>query len=360
MPSFVNILLNILVTGLPCCLLALGIFLTYRILDFADLTAEGSFLMGATVTGAMILHGMNPFVATLVGCLSGAVCGFITGSLNRLLKIPKLLSGIITMTGSASIAMLIMGLAQGTGTHFDNLLSLDIGKDSPQQTIYSVFWRWDSTNSLITAAVMAVIVIIVMIGIYYFFGTEYGMAIRTTGLNENMARSQGINTTAASITGVTLSNALIGLGGALYVQKMGGVGTESATGYLVVGLASILIGEAIFGKRSFKNWIISVSLGTIVYFIIIQAAIKLEVPSGMMKFLYASLIVIALCLPSIKKFFVVMWFKFAATKFGQMFIMFFVKIGRFFKKVGIKISHFFKKIFLKIFNKGGKTNAETN
>ena len=360
MPSFVNIILNILVTGLPCCLLALGIFLTYRILDFADLTAEGSFLMGATVTAAMVMHGINPFVATLAGCGAGAVCGFITGSLNRFLKIPKLLSGIITMTGAFSIVMLIMGLANGTSSHFGNLMTLNIAPDSPQQTIYSIFWLWDSTNSLITAAVMATIVIIVMFGIYYFFGTEYGMAIRTTGLNENMARSQGINTTAASITGVTLSNALIGLGGSLYVQKMGSVGVESATGYLVIGLASILIGEAIFGKRSFKNWIISVSLGSIVYFSIIEAAIKLNVPSGMMKLLYAVLIVIALCLPAIKKFFVVMWFKFAGTRFGQKVISFFVEIGRFFKKIGLAIGRFFKKIFLKIFKKGGKTDAEVN
>ncbi len=309
MPSFVNIILNILVTGLPCCLLALGIFLTYRILDFADLTAEGSFLMGATVTAAMVMHGINPFVATLAGCGAGAVCGFITGSLNRFLKIPKLLSGIITMTGAFSIVMLIMGLANGTSSHFGNLMTLNIAPDSPQQTIYSVFWLWDSTNSLITAAVMAVIVIIVMVGIYYFFGTEYGMAIRTTGLNENMARSQGINTTVASIVGVTISNALIGLGAALYVQQTWTVSTISATGYLVIGLASILIGEAIFGKRSFKNWIISVCLGSITYFVIITLAVKFGFPTELKSLLYAILITIALCLPMIKKGIIELWFK---------------------------------------------------
>ena len=360
MPNFVNFILNVLISGLPCCLLALGIFLTYRILDFADLSAEGSFLMGATVTAALISQGINPFLATLAGCLSGAVCGFVTGSLNRFLKIPKLLSGIITMTGSFSIAMLIMGIAKGAPSHFDNLIVLDISQESSQQSIFSIFWVWNWTNPLITAAVMAAIVIIVMIGIYYFFGTEYGMAIRTTGLNENMARSQGINTTAASITGVTLSNALIGLGGALYVQKYGNFGIASATGYLVVGLASILIGEAIFGKRSFKNWIISVCLGSICYYIIIETAIKLKVPSGMMQLLYATLIVIALCLPAIKKSLFTVWFKFAKTKFGKKFATFFCKIGRFFKKIGLAIGHFFKKIFVKVFRKGGKADAETN
>lgn len=312
MPSIVNTILNILTSGLPCCLLALGIFLTYRILDFADLTAEGSFLIGAALTASIIYVGGNPFLATLVGLLGGAVCGFITGVLNRLVKIPKLLSGIITMTMMGSLAMLIMGIATHNSTStswFAAQIPLTISKDSAQQTIYSTFWTWNKFNPLITTIVMLVVVAIVVIGIYYFFGTEYGMAIRTTGLNENMARSQGINTTVASIVGVTISNALIGLGGALYVQQACTVSTISATGYLVIGLASILIGEAIFGKRTFKNWIISVCLGSITYFVIINIAIKLGLPTELMKLLYAVLITIALCLPAIKKGFITLVYK---------------------------------------------------
>lgn len=312
MPSIVNVILNIFTSGLPCCLLALGIFLTYRILDFADLTAEGSFLIGAAITAAMIYKGLNPFLATLAGLLGGAFCGFITGVLNRLVKIPKLLSGIITMTMMGSLAMVIMGLAthgENSTSWFAAQIPLTISKDSAQQTIYSTFWTWNKFNPLITTIVMLVVVAIVVIGIYYFFGTEYGMAIRTTGLNENMARSQGINTTVASIVGVTISNALIGLGGALYVQQAGTVSTISATGYLVIGLASILIGEAIFGKRSFKNWIISVCLGSITYFVIINVAIKLGLPTELMKLLYAFLITIALCLPAIKKGCIVLYYK---------------------------------------------------
>lgn len=309
MPSIVNIIVNILTSGLPCCLLALGIFLTYRILDFADLTAEGSFLIGAAITAGLIYNGVNPFLATLFGCLGGAVCGFITGCLNRFLKIPKLLSGIITMTGAGSIAMLIMGLSTHTGKTFASQIPLTLSPTSEQQTIYSVFWRWDISNPIITALIMLVIVVIVVIVIYFFFGTEYGMAIRTTGLNENMARSQGINTTIASIVGVTISNALIGLGGALYAQQSLTVSTISATGYLVIGLASIIIGEAIFGKRSFKNWIISVCLGAITYFIIITLAVKFGFPTELKSLLYAVLITIALCLPMIKKAIIEFWFK---------------------------------------------------
>ena len=287
-------ILLILSSGLPCVLLALGIFLTYRILDFADLTAEGSFLIGASLTALIIHFGVNPFVATLVGALGGAVCGLITGFLNRILKIPKLLSGIITMTAMTSIAMLIMGL--GSSSVFNNRMDVDGNK-----TIFSLFYPGNEWNTLVEVAVMVIVVVIVIIGLYYFFGTEYGMAIRATGMNEKMAESQGINTTVATIVCVAVSNALIGLGGALYVQDMGAVEITSASGYLVVGLASILIGEAVFGKKSFKNWLISVSLGSVVYFLIITLAQEAGFDTHLMTLLYAILITFALCLPAIKK-----------------------------------------------------------
>ena len=112
MPDILNILFNILTSGLPCCLLAVGVFLTFRLLDFADMTAEGSFLLGAAITGSCIYNGMNPFLATFLGMIVGVLCGFVTGFLNRVLKIPKLLSGIITLTASMSLAMLIMGITR--------------------------------------------------------------------------------------------------------------------------------------------------------------------------------------------------------------------------------------------------------
>lgn len=312
--QFLDIILNILSSGLPCVLLALGIFLTYRLLDFADLTAEGSFLIGAAVTIVMIYNGVNPWLATLCAFISGGLCGFVTGVLNRYLKIPKLLSGIITLTASASIAMLIMGAAKGNPTFFSSQLTLEeLTKGGTTQTIYSMFWPWQFSDitqtfivvkpwgDVIKVAVMFVVVFAVLAGVYYFFGTELGMAIRATGMNEKMAKSQGINTNFSTILCVSISNAIIGLGGALYAQEAKSVSTASATGYLVVGLASILIGEAIFGKRSFKNWLISVSLGSIVYFIIVTAATRLGLPAQLKSLLYALLITFALCLPLIKK-----------------------------------------------------------
>jgi len=150
---------------------------------------------------------------------------------------------------------------------------------------------------------MALFVVLMLVVIYYFFGTEYGMAIRATGMNERMARAQGINTDVAKIICVGISNALIGLAGALWAQDARSMDVKSAAGFLVVGLAAILIGESIFGKRSFKNWIISVVLGGIVYYVIITLAIELGFPTQLKNFLYAVLITIALCLPIIKKFF---------------------------------------------------------
>jgi len=299
--DFVNIVLNILTSGLPCCLLAVGIFLTYRLLDFADLTAEGSFLLGAAITGVTIYLDWNPFLATLLGLVIGGLCGFITGILNRLLKIPKLLSGIITLTASGSIALLIMGLSRDNA-FFASQVPIRITKGGDIQTIYSMFFPWAPVwNKVVEAVIMLVIVFAVIALIYYFFGTQYGMAIRATGMNEKMARAQGINTNISTIVCVTISNALIGLAGSLYVQDTLTVSTVSATGYLVIGLASILIGEAIFGKRSFKNWLVSVALGAITYFIIITVALYLGFPTELKNLLYAVLIAIALCLPLFRK-----------------------------------------------------------
>ena len=300
MPDIVNVIFNILTSGLPCCLLAIGVFLTFRLLDFADMSAEGSFLLGAALTGSCIYNGMNPFLATLLGILVGIACGILTGILNRVLKIPKLLSGIITLTASMSIAMLIMGI-----TRPDQIFAtqVPISLAAGQQTIYSVFYPWNEWNKIVEATVMVVVVIAVILLIYYFFGTEYGMAIRATGMNEKMARSQGINTNISTITCIAISNGLIGLAGALYVQDALSVSTVSATGYLVIGLASILMGEAIFGKRSFKNWLISVALGAIFYFTIITIAIRLGLPTELKSLLYAFLIATALCIPLFKDLF---------------------------------------------------------
>ena len=297
MPYIVNIIFNILTSGLPCCLLAIGIFITFRLLDFADLTAEGSFLIGGSLAIALIRIGLNAYVATLIATIGGALCGYLTSVFYTKLKIPKILCGIITMTATTALALLILGLTSKDVSFLNNVKLRD-----EDETIYSLFYYGDpKLRPLIKTGIMFGFVVVVYVLIYLFFGTEYGMAIRTTGINEKMARAQGINTQRTSIVALVLSNALIGLAGAMYCQSNTSCSIGVSTGFLVVGLASILIGEAIFGRRSFKNSLISIAAGSILYFIIINVAVELRFPDSLLTLLYAVLIAIALSLPLIKK-----------------------------------------------------------
>lgn len=279
--------------GLPYALLALGIFISYRILDFADLSAEGSFTLGGAVCIASIVLGVNPYLATLLALISGFLAGIVTGVLHTKLKIPKLLSGIITMTGLFSINMVIMGMA--TKQSYNNVVYV-----GDNQTIFKTIQIF-SKGYQNTIFLSLIIVLVFLSLIYLFFGTEIGMSIRATGMNKKMARAQGINTSLMIIIGLAISNALIAIGGSLYAQAELKADNNMGVGTLVIGLASIIIGEAIFGKRNFLNWIISVSIGSILYYLIITVAIQLGLPNYYKKLLYALLMVIILIVPLIKK-----------------------------------------------------------
>lgn len=297
-----DIISIIFTQGLPVCIIAIGIFLTFRLLDFADMTAEGSFLISAAITVASLNAGVNPFLAILFAMLGGACCGIITGVLNRFLKVPKLLSGIITMTACGGLVFFIMG--------FDPIKesfrgSLSLGLDA--ETIYTLVYRIPGENVVYEILLMAIIVILAILIVYFFFGTEYGMAIRTTGMNEEMAKAQGINTDISTIVCIAISNALIALGACLIYQEGGQVRIGIESGRLVIGLASVLIGEAVFGNKTFKNWLISVALGAIVYYLIITIVLNVgstqfkNAMDSIKKLIYAILITIALCIPSFKK-----------------------------------------------------------
>lgn len=301
--DFLFITETIFTSGLPVCLIALGIFLTFRLLDFADMTAEGSFLIAAAITVVGLNNGLNPLLVIILAMLGGAACGALTGVLNRFLKVPKLLSGIITMTACGGIVYFIMGYDSITET-FRGSVQLNPRAD----TIYKFFYNLNTgiPNPVIEILVMLFFVVAVMFAIYFFFGTEYGMAIRSTGMNEKMARAQGINATICTIVCIAISNALIALGACLIFQEGGQVRLGIESGRLVVGLAAVLIGEAIFGKRSFKNWLISVALGAIVYYAIITLVLNVgseayrNAMDSLKKLIYALLITLALCLPMIK------------------------------------------------------------
>ncbi len=298
--SFLIIILNILETGLPYALLALGIFLTYRLLDIADLSAEGSFTLGGCLGLTLTAIGVNAYLSVFIAIIAGFLAGCCTGILHTKLKIPSLLSGIITMTGLIAINLVIMGLANASSPSSNAVTIGSSGRGPKSIFDYVSLFKLPLMNQVL---VMVVITILVLLVVYWFFGTEIGQAIRATGMNRNMAKAQGINTSRMLIFGLGISNAIIALGGALWAQGSRSFEIGNGTGALVIGLAAIILGETIFGKRSFKNWIISVVLGSIVYFTIIQVAIILNFPHYLMKLLYAVLITIALSIPLIQKAF---------------------------------------------------------
>ncbi len=296
-----DFIISTLMQGLPYAFLALGVFISYRVLDFADLTTESSFVLGGAISLALIIIGVNPYVATLIAMVGGALSGVVTGLLHTKLKIPELLSGIITMSGLVTIFYLVMGIAlpgKMTLKSFQSSVNITLGEN---KTFFSVVDQIITPRNNAVVLLLVVVLVIVVAVTYMFFGTEIGMSMRATGMNSKMARSQGINTTMMIIGGLALANALIALGGSLFAQANGTITKDHANGTIVIGLAAIIIGEAIFGKRSFLNWIISVALGTVVYFIIINSSQYTGLPNFYMKLIIAVIIVFILALPIIKK-----------------------------------------------------------
>lgn len=296
------ILIDMFKTGLPYALLALGIFMSYRVLDIADLSCEGTFTLGGALSAVLLVKDVNPFIATFFGMLAGFLAGIITGLIHTKLKITALLSGIITMTGLFSINLVIMGIAI-PDSDYATLVNLN-GKNVNNEsitTIYNSFLAIFEKNNYNMIFISLLIVIAVASITYWFFGTEIGMSLRATGINQNMARAQGINTNVMIILGLGIGNALIALSGSLFAQTQKSASSTMGVGVLVIGLASIIIGEGIFGKRTFKNWMISVLLGAIVYYLIIVIAIQLGLPSYYQKLLYALLILIVLAIPQLRK-----------------------------------------------------------
>ncbi len=293
------VIIDIFKMGLPYALLALGIFMSYRVLDIADLSCEGTFTLGGTLSALFLIKGVDPFLATFLGMLAGFVAGIITGLIHTKLKITALLSGIITMTGLFSINLVIMGLANGKD--YDAMVNLGDIPGREITVIYESFLAIFNKNNYNIIFISLLIVLLIFFVIYWFFGTEIGMSIRATGINPNMARAQGINTNVMIILGLGISNALISLSGSLYSQTNGNASSTMGVGVLVIGLASIIIGEGIFGKRSFKNWIISVVLGALAYYSIVVVAVKLGLPTYYQKLLYALLILVVLVVPKFRK-----------------------------------------------------------
>lgn len=273
--------------GLLWSMMALGVYLTYRVLDIADLTVEGSFPLGAAVAATLIDGGRNPYFALCMACLAGMAAGVVTGLLHTKLKIPALLAGILSMIGLYSINLRVMNKAN------ISLLRMD--------TVFTPFMEWGLSKNLAILAAGAVFTIFFMVILYWFFGTEIGAAIRATGYNQQMIRAQGVNTDLTIILGLLLSNGLVAFSGALIAQNNGFADVGMGTGTIVIGLASVIIGEVLFGTRSFKNCLVSVVLGSIMYRIVVAFVLAGGLNPNDLKLFTAIIVAIALSMPLFKQ-----------------------------------------------------------
>ena len=280
-----ELVLSTVAQGLLWAVLAIGLFITFRILDIADLSIEGTYPLGGAIAVMTITGGGSPILAILFAFLGGCVAGAVTGFLHTKLKIPALLAGILTMIGLYSINLRIMGRAT------TSILG--------EETVYTFF---ESSMSKVSATLVVGLLatLVVWFFCYIFFGTELGAAIRATGDNPQMIRAQGVNTDITIILGLIISNGFVGITGALLSQSNGYADVNMGTGVLVTGLASIIIGEVLFGTRSFKNWLISVVLGSIVYRAVVAFVLWLGMNPKDLKLLTAVIVAVALALPLIK------------------------------------------------------------
>ena len=273
--------------GLIWGILGLGIFMTYRILNFPDMTAEGSFPLGGAVCVAAIVAGMHPIVATILAIFAGMLAGLVTGLLYTKGKIPVILAGILVMSSLNAVMLYVMKRPNLSLLNQPKLLDFfqNIGISQNFDRIFL---------GLIASG-------IIIIGLYFFFNTEFGQGYIATGDNEEMVRSSSINADVSRIGGVMISNALVAFSGALLCQYQKYADLNCGNGMLVMGLASVIIGLTFFGTHSVTVQAVGVVLGSLLYRIIIQLAYKVDMPSYAVKLLSAVIVVIALVIPWLQK-----------------------------------------------------------
>ncbi|QPR34125.1 ABC transporter permease [Delftia acidovorans] len=283
-------LLGAVEIGLIFSLVALGVFISFRLLRFPDLTVDGSFPLGGAVCAILISTGTNPWLATLAGTAAGAVAGLITGWLNVRLKIMDLLASILMMIGLYSVNLRIMG---GPNVPLIN-----------ETTLFTLLQPDSVADYVMRPVILFVIVVIAKLGLDWFFATERGLAIRATGSNARMARSQGVNTGAMILLGMAISNGLVGLAGALFVQTQGGSDISMGIGTIVIGLAAVIVGESILPSRRIVWATLAVVVGAIVYRFFIAAALNSDfigLKAQDLNLVTALLVTVALVIPQLKR-----------------------------------------------------------
>lgn len=293
--SLLGALPGAIAQGLIWGVMAIGLYITYKVLDFADLTVDGSICTGAAVCAILVTNGINVWLAMLCALLAGALCGLITGIFHTLMGIPAILSGILTQLLLWSVNLKILGRA--------NL--------SISARTYSVVIS--QLNVGVAIGVAAAFVVAIIGILYWFFGTERGCSIRATGNNPNMSRAQGINTSFNTVLGLMISNAVVALAGALLAQYQGFADINMGRGAIVIGLAAVIIGEAIVSKisRNFAVTLAGVALGGVVYYFVYQLVIWLGLDTELLKMFSALIVAVFLAVPYWKK----RWF--TGKKFGK-------------------------------------------
>lgn len=279
----IKILLGAAELGLIFGVMALGVYVTFRILDFPDLTVDGSYPLGAAVAAVAILGGYSPWLGIVLALIFGAAAGLITGILHTQFKITPILAGILTMTALYSVNLRIMGRANlpllGTDSVADSLVVLGI----PSQ------YRWLIFGLLLVAGAL--------IFLYWLFQTELGLALRATGDNETMIKSLGVNVNAMKILGLSLGNGLVALTGAVVAQLQGFADIGMGVGTIVAGLAAVIIGEMLLGTRTLLRTLVAVACGSLVYRVIIAVVLRMGLQTTDLKLVTAILVVLALTVP---------------------------------------------------------------
>lgn len=295
--GLINSMPSAIAQGLIWGIMAIGIYVTYKILDIADLTVDGSLCTGGATCVILLVNGCPMWLALICSIFVGMLAGLITGILITKLKIPAILAGILTQLALYSINLHIMGF----GTTSFSKSNLPISVDKYSLLVSSRYVRELSLRNPIIITILFVIIVIAIL--YWFFGTELGCSIRATGANQFMARSQGINTDKTKVIGLVISNSLVALSGALLSQYQGFADINMGRGAIVIGLAAVIIGEQIFDKV-FKNFALKLFacvLGAIIYYLVIQFVLKLGLSTDDLKMLTAIVVAIFLAIPNLKK-----------------------------------------------------------
>ena len=285
--SLMNATPGAVTQGMLWGIMAIGVYLTFRILNVSDLTVDGSLATGGAVAVMMMRAGVNPWIALLCAFLAGMLAGMVTGLLHTRCGIPAILSGILTQLALYSINLRIMG----------GKANQPIGVDKYDLLVSQ---RYVRSLSLENPMLLVVVFLVVMIAVmYWFFGTEYGSALRATGANQNMARAQGIDTKRGITIGLMISNGLVAMSGALLAQYQGAVDVNMGRGAIVIGLAAVIIGEVLLSKvfRNFALKLTSVVIGAVIYYIVLQAVLQLGLNTNDLKLLTAAIVAMFLAVP---------------------------------------------------------------